>query len=122
MAAEFRSAKTTEQRRELSVHLLRNFPDRVPVVFDREAGTTTIPQLAKSRYLVPCRARVCQLAMLLRGWLNLHPTRAIYILVPSRYGWRQPAMHDTVGDVYRRSCDKDDGFLYAKYTGEVAFG
>ncbi len=101
-----------------SVKVRQRFPGRIPVIVEKASmSQSSIPDIDKSRYLVPGDLSFGQFIYVIRKRLMLSPDKAIFlfvnnVLIPSS---------EMMGAVYNRYCDVD-GFLYVIYNGESTFG
>lgn len=106
----------TERRAEAAAVLAR-MPDRVPVIVERGARTATIPQLEKTKYIVPRDLSVGQFIHVIRRRLALPAETAVFVF----FGGELPTTGTLMSEMYARGRD-EDGFLYATYCGENTFG
>lgn len=107
-----------EARRRESSKVMQKYPDRLPVVCTRRDSCTSVPQIDKTKYLVPMDMTVGQFIAVLRKRLVLAPAQAIFLLTESG---QLPSTGDEVRTLHaaHRSAD---GFLYLRYAGENTFG
>ena len=103
-------------RRSEAERVLQKYPDRCPIIVDRLDGSSA-PILKKNKYLVPRDLTVGQLIYMIRKYLKVKPEQAIFLFVKETI----PPTSSLVGDVFEKKKDVD-GFLYAVYSMENAFG
>jgi GABA(A) receptor-associated protein len=94
------------------------YPDRVPVIVCR-APRSSVPELDKTKYLVPTDLTVGQFAYVIRKRIKLSAEQALFVFVGD--GNVLPATASLMSDVYQARRD-EDGFLYVTYSGENTFG
>lgn len=112
----FKDLNTFEKRREEAVRIRAKFPGKIPVIVERARGSD-IPEIDKSKFLVPGDLTIGQFVFVIRKRLILPPDKALFVFVGSMLP-PTAAMLKEVADVY---CDRD-GFLYVTYSGESTFG
>lgn len=108
------------QRRDECTRIRAKYPDRIPVVAERDARAKDIPKLTRTRYLVPNDLTTGQFVFVLRKRLSLPPEKAVFIYVGSARVMPPSSM--LMGACYLEHKNKDDGFLYVRITGEDTFG
>lgn len=96
--------------------VLEKYPDRVPVICERRAGST-LADIDKEKYLIPNDLTVGQFVYVIRKRLRLPAEKAIFLFV----GGILPTISDSMNNLYNRYFD-DDGFLYITYSEENVFG
>merc|ERR1719198_1078116 len=93
-------------------------PDRIPVIVDRRAGDSSLPDIDKKKFLVPADLSIGQFMYVIRKRIKLSPEQAIFLFVA--HGTVPPSV-STLQAVYDQHKD-EDGFLYLTYSGENFFG
>jgi GABA(A) receptor-associated protein len=119
MATEVKSFKeqhTFEKRQKESKRILEKYPDRIPVIAEKEAKSD-IPDIDKKKYLVPSDLSVGQFVYVIRKRIELPAEKAIFIFVKNKI----PPTAELMSQVFERDKD-EDGFLYVTYSGEGTFG
>lgn len=98
-------------------NILKEYPGRVPILIYRKENDD-LPNLSKTRYLVPSDMPFMHFMCVLRKKLILPPHKALFLFTLKR---RLVNNSMQVGGVYES--DKcDDGFLRITYASENAFG
>lgn len=98
--------------------LLRQHPDRIPVIVDRAAGSeATLGELRHRKFLVPGAITMGHLQHMIRAKLDLRPHQALILMVDSTI----PLPSDTVADCYARPRAASP-VLHITYACESAFG
>ncbi len=96
----------------------QKFPGRIPVIVEKaERNNSNIPDIDKSKFLVPGDLSFGQFVYVIRKRIMLSPDKAIFLfvnnfLVPSS---------TMMSEVYNNYADTDV-FLYVVYNGESTFG
>jgi len=119
----FRQQFTESERTLESSRIRSKYPDRVPIIVERDPRTSSVPELDKRKYLVPTDLTVGQFLYTLRKRIKLPPEQALFLfLVDHRNGEQQlPPTAALLSEMDRRYTAKD-GFLYVTYGGENVFG
>ena len=96
--------------------LLEKYPDRVPIIVEKAAGST-LPQIDKTKFLVPRDLSVGQFMHVVRKRLKLDASTAIFVFFDKTL----PPVSSLIEAVYSKH-KAEDGFCYATYSGENVFG
>ncbi|KAJ4462060.1 putative microtubule binding protein [Paratrimastix pyriformis] len=115
--SQFKQQKPFEIRKKEAEKMRRKYPDRIPVICERYFKSTSIPQIDKTKYLVPQDMTIGQFMYVIRKQIKLPQDTSIFlfcddILPPSA------ELMSTVWEEHKA----DDGFLYLVYSAEGVFG
>jgi GABA(A) receptor-associated protein len=113
----FQSTFSFEDRCKESSRIREKFPQRIPIIVERATNSKTVPDLDKSRFLVPGEITVAQFIYVIRRRMTLPPETALYVFVNDTL----PLATADIREIYSQHANRD-GFLYMKYTGENTFG
>ncbi|XP_076339004.1 gamma-aminobutyric acid receptor-associated protein-like 2 isoform X3 [Tachypleus tridentatus] len=113
---KFKEKYSFEQRKKEAANVRTKYPDRIPVVVERDPGST-IPTVDKHRFLVPDDISVAHFMWIIRKRIQLAPEKAIFLFIDRML----PQSSATMGEIYREHSE-EDGFLYIIYSGESTFG
>ena len=113
--SNFEKKHSLEERKKASISLKQRYPDRIPVILCR--GTTDLPLLEKTKYLVPRDTTMGKFVLEIRKTLSMSEIKALFlfvndVLVPAT------SIMEQVYEKYK----SDDGFLYISYNSENTFG
>jgi GABA(A) receptor-associated protein len=108
--------KTFQERLEESHKIKNKYPDRVPVICEKNPGSG-LDMLDKRKYLVPNDLTATQFLFIIRKRLKLASEKGIFLFVNNMIA---PSTN-TMIELYNQYKD-DDGFLYMNYTEENVFG
>ena len=108
--------KTFQERINESTKIKSKYPDRVPVICEKNPGSG-LDMLDKRKYLVPNDLTATQFLFIIRKRLKLASEKGIFLFVNNMIA---PSTH-TMVELYNEYKD-DDGFLYMNYTEENVFG
>jgi len=113
---KFKKQKTFDLRVEEASKVRDKYPNRIPVICER-AEKSDVPEIDKSKYLVPVDLTVGQFVYVIRNRIKLAPEQAVFVFINDV----MPPTASLMSEVYDQQKDAD-GFLYIKYSGENTFG
>ena len=113
---KFKSEHTFDNRVAESGRVLSKYPDRVPVICEKN-NKSSIDDLDKKKYLVPVDLTAGQFVYVIRKRLRLPAEKAIFLFVASVI----PPTSSNMATLYHQYKDRD-GFLYITYSEENVFG
>jgi len=99
-----------------SKNILERYPDRIPVIVNKH-DNAQLPDIDKTKYLVPIDLTIGQFMYVIRKRISLEPEQAMFLFV----GGVLPTTSDLMSKIYKEF-KNDDGFLYITYSGENTFG
>ncbi len=114
--SSFKNDFTLEQRSAESSRVLEKYPNRIPVIVERD-DRSTISDIDKKKYLVPGDLTIGQFIYIIRKRIKLKPEEALFVftnntLVPTSA---------LLSNIYTSNKDQDN-FIYFQYSGENTFG
>lgn len=110
--------KTFEQRLDEANNVLSKYPDRIPILVEKSSSCKKdIPDIDKSKFLVPSDLTVGQFMYVIRKRLKLQPDEAIFLFMKGM----TPSNTALITSLYEEYKDKDK-WLRISYTGENTFG
>ena len=98
------------------------YPDKVPVIINRDPLCKDITDIGTIKYLIQNYITVAQLHYLVRKRIQLDKDQAFYLYANHSKTLSMLNSNDTMIKVYKNYCNKNDGILYITYTGENVFG
>ena len=113
----FTDVFSAEDRAKEAACIRERYPQRVPVICERHAECTALPEMSKRKFLVPFDMTVGQFLYVIRKRLHVNANVAMFFFV----GGTLPPNSALIRDVHN-TLGAADGFLYVKYTSENAFG
>lgn len=117
IVSSFQKQHSFQKRVAEAERILKKFPDRIPVIVERNPNYKNVPQIDKQKYLVPCDLTAGQFVYIIRKRINLSPEQAIFIFINNFL----PPTSSLISTLYETHKSKD-GFLYMTYSGENTFG
>lgn len=114
----YKIQKKFNERKNESDRIREKYPDRIPIICEKSSRTNSLlPDLDKSKYLVPHDLTIGQFMYVIRKRLKLDSSEALYLFANGHI----MTCSSTVGMAYDNYRDPD-GFLYLKYSKESTFG
>lgn len=116
---KFKNQFPFKKRFEESERIMKKFPDRIPIICEKTSGIKNIdiPELDKSKYLVPIDLTVSQFLYIIRNRMKLSAEKTIFLFISNTI----PPSSAFISNIYHQHKDPD-GFLYITYSGENVFG
>jgi GABA(A) receptor-associated protein len=114
--SHFKDKPIAERKKDVQ-NMLKRYAGRIPIIIDK-VKNSPVPDLDKTKYLVPYDLTVGQFLYVIRKRIKLEPSQAIFIFFKNELV--NTGM--TIGEVYNKYKNVDDEMLYATYSGESTFG
>ncbi len=96
---------------------MERYPDRIPVICEK-AGSSKLPDIDKTKYLVPSDLSAYHFNYIIRKRIKLPEKDSLYFFVNGKYLLKGDTL---MADVFDKRKDAD-GFLYITYTDETTLG
>ena len=114
----YKIKKPFSERKSESEKIRKKYPDRIPIICEKSVrNSLLLPDLDKSKYLVPHDLTIGQFMYVIRKRLKLDASEALYLFANGHI----MTCSNTIGMAYDNYRDSD-GFLYLKYSKESTFG
>ena len=113
----FSNRYTFTERFQEAARVLSKYPERIPVICEKNEKCTDLNNLGKEKYLVYQDLTCGQFMYIIRRSLALPPEKAVFIMINGII----PSNADIMYELYEKHKDSD-GFLYITYTSENVFG
>ena len=117
MASAFRTEHSQEKHTAEARRIRSKYPDRIPVICEKDPKDHNIADIDKKKYLVPADLTVGQFVYVIRKRIKINPEKAIFTFVNGKL----PPTSQLMSNIYDENKD-EDGFLYITYSGENTFG
>lgn len=122
MTNYFKEKYTLSQRYEKSkVVIDKYYPQRVPVIIQKQQREKTLPDLTKHKFLVPMDMKYCSLLFAIRNKMKYEINPSVSLFIMTENG-NILSSSDLISKIYDEHADKKDNFLYLFYCGENTFG
>ena len=116
--SSYKKSKTLEMRVKEATIMKEKYPKNVPVIVEKGRRDNILPDIDKSKFLVPGDLEYGKFIGVIRRRLKISSTVAIFTFV----GNNVLAMaSESMNSIYDKHKD-EDGFLYVVYCGENTFG
>jgi GABA(A) receptor-associated protein len=115
----FREIHSKEERCAEANRIIEKYPDRIPIIVQKNttSSSETLPDLTKTKFLVPEHVTFGQFLYIIRTRMSLPAEKALYIFVNNTI----PNSSSDMKTLYDEHKD-DDNFLYCFYGTESTFG
>jgi GABA(A) receptor-associated protein len=117
MVISFKQTYTFQQRFDEAARTLNKYPDKIPIICEKNKKDTSDKLLEKKKYLIPSDFTIGQFVYIIRKGLKMPPEQAIYLFVNGTL----PSNASIISTLYSKYKDLDN-FLYIYYSFENIFG
>ncbi|XP_054716699.1 microtubule-associated proteins 1A/1B light chain 3A-like [Uloborus diversus] len=114
----FKERRSLTLRRQEALDIKEKFPRKLPVIVEKADGEKNLPDLDRSKFLVPDDMTMSQFVGIVRSRLRLKQNQAFYLMVKNRC---LTTLSRNMAEVYWEHKDLD-GFLYTTYTAQEMYG
>ena len=114
---KYRKTVPFDERKLKASLILKQHPDRIPVVVECSETLQAIHPLKKNKFIVPQDLTLAQFMFVIRKHMKLEPEYAIFVFINNR-------LHPSttpIGIIYAQEKD-EDGFIYLDVFQESTFG
>ena len=115
----FKAQHSYDDRVEEARRIIMKYPDRLPVIVEKHTSgnTDSLPNLQKTKFLVPDHITYGQFLYIIRTRIHLQPEKALFLFVNNKL----PSASSGMRSIYEQNKDEDN-FLYCFYSSESTFG
>lgn len=115
----FKDTHSFEERTAEAVRILMKYPERIPIIVQKHkvSDASDLPQLEKSKFLVPENITYGQFLYIIRTRIKLPPEQALFLFINNKL----PSASADMRVIYEENKDEDN-FLYCYYSSESTFG
>ena len=115
----FKDDNKTLYTKDEAIRVRTKYPDRIPVIVNRSRSAgSSVPEIDKHKFLVPCDLTMGQLQYVIRKRLTLTSEKALFLFVNNTI----PPTSTLISTIYEEYKDKETEFLYVTYAMENTFG
>lgn len=115
----FKTKHTYNERKAESQRIMTKYPDRIPIICEKNIKSHKTPDIDKTKYLVPHDLTVGHFLYVIRKRLKINQETAIFLFIENK--GIIPSSISLITEIYNFHKD-DDGFLYLTYSFENVFG
>ncbi|CAG9793286.1 unnamed protein product [Diatraea saccharalis] len=94
------------------------FPNKVPIRVERYSREREVPELGRTKFLVPQELTMSQFLYIIRTKMKLRDTQALYLLVNDKVMVSHSMTMAQAYDQFRG----EDGYLHVTYAAQQVFG
>lgn len=113
----FKSQFSFEDRFSESKRVMEKYSNRIPIICEKLSSKADLPDIDKTKYLVPNDLTVGQFVYIIRNRMKLPPEEALFLLISNNI-FSSSTLMGTLYNFYKDA----DGFLYIQYCKENTFG
>ena len=117
----FKDKFSFEQRKNEASSMIRKYPNRYPVIIEKDPNEKRLPNLDKYRYMVPGEFTIGTILNEVRKRLvkkgGISQQDAIFLFVNKKI----PCTSSLISTIYKEN-KEEDFYLYITYNGENTFG
>lgn len=114
---DFKNNFTFSDRYNEAYRIKLKYPDRIPIICEKNRKCRNTPDLDKKKYLVPHDLTLGQFLHVIRRRISINANLALFLMINGKI-YSSSTM---ISNIYDSEKDKD-GFLYILYTSENTFG
>ena len=114
---EFKKIYSFNERKKESERVLLKYPDRIPVICEKNKNCNNIEDIDKKKYLIQYDITIGQFIFILRKRLKLNEYNALFLTVNGV----MPSSSEYISLLYEKYKDNDN-FIYFNYSSENTFG
>ena len=116
--SQFQQNHSFQKRADEARRIIDKYPDRIPVIVEKDPRCKDIPDIDRKKYLVPDDLSMANFMYVIRKRIKLSPEKSLYLFVD---GTNMVPTGQLVKTVYEEYSSPDN-FLYIIYAGESTFG
>tara|TARA_S200000501_G_C20502985_1_gene603476 strand:- start:181 stop:615 length:435 start_codon:yes stop_codon:yes gene_type:complete len=116
--SKFKNNHSFEKRANEAQRIIDKYPDRIPVIVEKDPRCRDIPDIDRKKYLVPDDLTMANFMYVIRKRIKLSPEKSLYLFVAETNLVPCSQMMRTIYDDF----SSPDNFLYIMYAGESTFG
>jgi GABA(A) receptor-associated protein len=114
---DFRQTYSFYERKKESDRILSKYPDRIPIICEKNKYCKNIDHLDRKKYLVQPNLTIGQFIFVIRKRLRLNAYNALFLTINGII----PKTSEYVSTLYQKYKENDD-FIYLVYSSENTFG
>ena len=107
-----------EKRKEQCRLLLLKEPDKIPIILEKDP-LCPLEGIKKTRHLIKIDFTVNKFLLVIKKLMKLPQEEALFLAARGKYNL---VGESTIGEVYNKYKDKEDGFLYIMYSSVLVYG
>uniref|UniRef100_A0A6C0ES27 Autophagy-related protein n=1 Tax=viral metagenome TaxID=1070528 RepID=A0A6C0ES27_9ZZZZ len=113
----YKNKISLQERKDEVNRVLEKYPDRIPIICEKNIKSKNTPEIDKNKYLVPNDLTVGQFLYVIRKRLKIGSDKALFLFINGFI----PSSASFISSIYDQYKD-EDGYLYILYSFENVFG
>ena len=114
---DFKNKYSFDERHNESIKIRQKYPDKIPIICQKNKNCIYSYELSKNKYLVPNDLTLGQFLIVIRRRIKINSNTALFLLINNKLF----SSSEIISNIYEYEKDKDQ-FLYITYTSENTFG
>jgi len=112
------NGKSTDSKKSSeAARIMAKYPDRIPVIVNKDPRDKNTPAIDKKKYLVPGDLTIGQFQYVVRKRIKIGSEKSLFMFINGKL----PASSQLLSTVYEEN-KNEEGFLIITYSGENTFG
>ena len=107
-----------EKRKNQCQNLLAKEPTKIPLILEKDPECR-LEGIKKTKHLILKKMTIQKFQLMIRNVMKLSEGEVLFYSINGKYALTG---EKTMGDVYEKYKDKEDGFLYIMYSSKVFSG
>ena len=112
--------KDVNERKLFNEKLKKLYPDKIPIICEKDPRSK-FADIDKTKFLIPKDLFVAQFILLIRKRIEINSKEAFFLLTDKGIVISKE-INTTLGEIYEKYANENDGFLYLVYAGEEIWG
>ena len=118
MSKNFKDTFSFEKRLEEASKILDKYPEKIPVIVQKNKRCKNVDDISKNKFLVPADLTLAQFIYVIKKRIQMTAEMSLYVFTKDD---AIPSSTATLQNLYEEFKDEDK-FLYLFYAGENTFG
>jgi len=114
----FKKNNSLAKRKKQSNSILTKYPDKIPIIVEKNKSCKNLLELNKNKYLVSINLTLGQFLHIIREKIKIKSTESIFFLTNNICLCNS----ELLITIYNTHKNTEDNFLYLTYTSESVFG
>jgi GABA(A) receptor-associated protein len=115
---DIKTKQTAEELKETFTSVMKKFPDRIPIILEKNRDSTSIQSIRKKKFLVPRDITISHFQYIIRKRIKLKSEEAIFLFTDTNDLVTGNTLMSQIYNTYK----DESGFLFLLYSAEETFG
>ena len=112
--------KDVNERKLFNEKLKKLYPDKIPIICEKDPRSK-FADIDKTKFLIPKDLFVAQFILLIRKRIEINSKEAFFLITDKGIVISKE-INTSLGEIYEKYANENDGFLYLVYAGEEIWG